>query len=262
MLLQIYWEKNFKKMKKNEIEFDISKIREYRENIEIMNLKEEIVLVKINISKLLECNLIFWVWKFNISFYFFGAKHSFNLKKFRKCFKELSSKSKELCFCKLDIDYFSIIVEYSKLNNFFKPKPLPEPSPEPLEAAFTVAVVLPKVGVVRLVNAVVSSEVSVQLKQEYHLMYTERVAVQGTVVAVSATHVIPAIAIIYVKSTDVKSFFNFKPDNTFNTIPFAVGFTDNLTSTFVPAVIIFLKVLFILLNIFYYYFCFFYYFSF
>ena len=47
--------------KKNEIEFDVSKIREYRENIEIMNLKEEIVLVKINISKLLECNLIFWV---------------------------------------------------------------------------------------------------------------------------------------------------------------------------------------------------------
>ena len=98
-----------------------------------------------------------------------------------------------------------------------------------------------------------------QLKQ---VPATKRVAVQGTVVAVSATHVIPAIVIIYVKSTDVKSFFNFKLDNTFNTIPFAVGFTDNLTSTFVPAVIIFLKVLFILLNIFYYYFCFFYYFSF
>ena len=42
--------------------------------------------------------------------------------------------------------------------------PLPEPSPEPLEAAFTVAVVLPKVGVVRLVNAVVLSEVSAAVK--------------------------------------------------------------------------------------------------
>ncbi len=177
----LFEKKILKNEKKNEIEFDISKIREYRENIEIMNLKEEIEFlkkeitqmkknkkikkdlknyinqnkyieafrnaislekisniyyiikhyqmnsIKINIpedilseisrilsSDILECENLRLVSVFLIQNICEKKKTINKLigRNLGNVYKELLSKSKELCFCKLDIDYFSIIVEY------------------------------------------------------------------------------------------------------------------------------------------------------